>query len=34
MSAKTRYRSNSLPTIIAVTLFTFGAAEREGWAAK
>jgi hypothetical protein len=29
MSTKTRYRSNSLSTIISATLTTFGAAERE-----
>ncbi|WP_321530774.1 hypothetical protein [uncultured Desulfuromonas sp.] len=30
---KTRYRSNRLPTTIALTFIAFGAAEREGWAA-
>jgi hypothetical protein len=34
MSAKTRCRSNSLPTTITATLFPFGAAEREGLSAK
>ncbi|NVE17008.1 hypothetical protein HTZ97_11075 [Desulfuromonas acetoxidans] len=31
---KTRYRSNRLPTTIALTFIAFGAAEREGLAAK
>ncbi|WP_321532812.1 hypothetical protein [uncultured Desulfuromonas sp.] len=31
---KTRYRSNRLPTTIALTFIAFGAAEREGLAAQ